>query len=73
MSKYVKKKIPGLNEDEVEYGEMPMMQIKKVKCESTHNKFEMVEGDLIMTNYKIAFRPCNFDYQQDSSLSPKKS
>lgn len=71
ISKYVKKKIPGLKEDEIEYGELPMMQVRKVKCESTHNKFEPLDGDLIMTNYKVIFKP--YDFDQEPTSSPKKS
>jgi hypothetical protein len=33
-----------------------MMMVKKVKCESHNNKFNTLEGDLIMTNFKIVYK-----------------
>ena len=49
------------------------MQIKKVKCESTHNKFDTLEGELIMTNYKVVFKPYDIEFGSDGSVSPRKA
>ena len=45
-----------------------MMMLKKVKCESHNNKFNTLEGDLIMTNFKIVFKP----ESDEQSISPNR-
>ena len=53
----VKKKINSLADNEIEYGEEQVMKISKVKCDvSQYLKVPQLEGDLIMTNYKLIFK-----------------
>ena len=41
----------------MEYGEESLMKISKIKCECNGAlKIPILEGDFIMTNYKIIFK-----------------
>jgi hypothetical protein len=52
-----KKKIQFLQDNEIEYGEEQFMKLSRVKCEvSSYLKVPTLEGELIMTNYKIIFK-----------------
>jgi hypothetical protein len=56
-----KRRIPGLTTDEVEEGEEHLMTLKRLKCRPpAYLEIPVVEGDLIMTNYKIVFKPMIF-------------
>eukprot|EP00347_Sterkiella_histriomuscorum_P008157 403346164 len=62
--KSLKKKIYGLNEDEVECGEEYIMKIKaKCDCNISIN-CPTLEGDIIMTNFKIVFKYQGISQQQ---------
>ena len=53
----MKKKIAGVEDKDVEYGEEQMMRLSKVRLECKNLvKVAMLEGDLIMTNYKVVFK-----------------
>lgn len=57
----VKRRIPGLAPEEVEEGEENLMSLKKLKCRPpAYIDIPVVEGDLIMTNYKLVFKPMLF-------------
>lgn len=57
----MKKRIPGLAPEEIEEGEEHLMSLKKVKCRTpAYLEVPLVEGDLIMTNYKLVFKPIMF-------------
>ena len=56
-----KKTISGLNSDEIEEGEELMMKMTNIKCEVPASiKVPVIQGELIMTNYKIVFKPAIF-------------
>ena len=60
-----------MNDDEVEFGEQFMMRVLNVKCFSHNNKFNTLEGELIMTNFKIVFK-CQDGEQSPEANSPKR-
>jgi hypothetical protein len=57
----VKKKIPGLAPEEIEEGEEHLMSLKRLKCRTpSYLDIPLVEGELIMTNYKLVFKTTLF-------------
>lgn len=50
-----------MTNDEIEEGEEHLMSLKRLKCRPpAYLEVPIVEGDLIMTNYKIVFKPMIF-------------
>lgn len=65
-----KKRIKDLSDEHVEPGEEQLMRLSRVICEFPPNlKCPHLDGDIIMTNYKLVFRPL---YQIDSKIHPPK-
>lgn len=57
----LKRRIPGLTPDEVEEGEEYIMSMKRLKCRPpAYFEVPPLEGELIMTNYKLVFKPILF-------------
>ena len=56
-----KRKIPGLSPEEIEEGEEHLMSLKRLKCRPpAYFDIPIIEGDLIMTNYKLVYKPTLF-------------
>ena len=55
-------------DDEVEVGEQVQKTIKDITCEHNLPNLQSIHGNVILTNYKLVFKPSDF---QLDTLSQK--
>ena len=55
-----KQKINGLADEEVEVGEQLQKTIKDITCEHNLPNLLPVHGNVLLTNYKLVFKPSDF-------------
>jgi len=54
---HMKSKIPNLKDEEKEFGEDLVLQLKNLLIEHPSGKFSQMKADLIVTNYKLVVTP----------------
>lgn len=64
--------IPGLKEDEIEYGEITVSILSGVRCEHNLQDFESDPvGSLILTNFKLILKPTTCKRGEDTQDYPE--